>query len=637
MRLANNILLLTYHELVPDVMSKDVYDWNCRSGKLVRTSRGGNGRVVEVEFESLPEKYKERVIVRYGNPYEYAGKTVIKQYLTVDYKAVKYFNDYRFDEDSKLPEDYIKSCIEAAQWLNMIIHFTGKDWQKNLKPIGLSKEEFWGIVCGLIEKDGIDLPASYSRLTRKVKEYQDGPNYDCLISKKFGNKNTEKISAEAGDWLVSMYALPIKLTASQLFVKFNKEAAKEGWKQLKSENTIVNYLDKRQQDWFGPRHGERMADQRFGIEIKTIKPTFRDALWESDGTGLNYYILENGKILRQLNFYAITDAFSETILGWDVAPTEDHVSQYNAARMAVQFAQAKPYEWRYDNQGGHKKLDSQEFFNKVAHLHFAVQPYNGKSKTIENIFSRFQTQVMRQDWFYNGQNMTAKKLDSKANQEWLLQNKKNLPNLAQVIEIIKMRVAEWNSMPHPKTGKSRIEMYRESVNPHHNPVDLLEMVRLFWLRNDKPIPYQNTGIKIQINKQKYEFEVLSEGLPDMEFRRKHIGDKFFVKYDPADMSMVYLCSGPADNLRLVAMAQPRVEIHRAIADQKPGEREMLVKRLELRKLDNQARRENSKAVAKRTGITPDSLVESFAKHLKNESMMVSLYDDKDFEEGRPLL
>lgn len=640
MRLANNILLLTYHELVPDIVSKDAFEKMDQRGRLVKTARGGNGRMVEVEYESLPEKYKQRVIEKYGNPYEYTGKTAIKQYLTVDYAAAKFYTDYRCEGDIQLPPSHINACIQAAQWLNMIVKFTGKESKKYLKPTGLTREQFWAIVCELIDKEGIDLPSSYSRLTRKVKEYQDGPNYEVLISKKFGNKNTEKITEAAGDWLVAMYALPIKYTVSQLFLKYNQEAQKKGWKQLRSENTIDNYLSKRKMEWYGPRNGERMADQVFGIEVKTIKPTFRDAIWESDGTGLNYFIKENGKLLRQLNFYAITDAYSESILGWDVSASEDHISQYNAAKMAVKFAQAKPYEWRYDNQGGHKKLESQQFFSSLAHLHFAVQPYNGKSKTIENIFARFQTQVLRQDWFYNGQNITAKKLDSKANMEWVMSRKKDLPNLEQVMQILADRVSEWNNMAHPKTGQPRIEMYRKSQNPHHRPVDSLEMVRLFWLRTDKQIIYRNTGIKLQVGGQKYEFEVLSEGLPDLEFRRKYIGEKFWVKYDPEDMSMVYLCTGAADDLRLVAMAEPRVEIHRAIADQKPGERELLVKQLELRKKDNQERREKSKLVAEKVGITPDSLVDGFGQYLKKQSMALvpmSLYDNDDFEEGRPLM
>jgi hypothetical protein len=608
-----------------------------RRCKVTRTTRGGNGRMVEVEYESLPEKYKRRVIEKYGNPYEYTGKTAIKQYLTVDYAAAKYFNDYRCEGDIQLPPSHINSCIEAAQWLNMIIKFTGKENKKYLKPTGLTREQFWSIVCELIDKEGIDLPSSYSRLTRKVKEYQDGPNYEVLVSKKFGNKNTEKITEAAGDWLVAMYALPIKYTVSQLFLKYNQEAQKKGWKQLRSENTIDNYLSKREVEWYGPRHGERMADQKFGIEIKTIKPTFRDAIWESDGTGLNYRIKG---VSKNMKLYAITDAFSEVILGWHIDDEEEHAMQFLAAKMALKFAQAKPYEWRYDNQGGHKKLSNQGFFNKVAHLHFAVQPYNGKSKTIENIFARFQTQVLRQDWFYTGQNITTKKLDSKENTEWIIANKKNFPTIDEVFGIMHERVAEWNNMPHPKTGQPRIEMYRKSQNPHHRPVDALEMALLFWLRTDKQIIYRNTGIKLQVGGQPYEFEVLSEGLPDLEFRRKYIGEKFWVKYDPEDMSMVYLCTGVADDLRLVAMAEPRVEIHRAIADQKPGERELLVKQLELRKKDNRDRREKSKLVAEKVGITPDSLIDGFGQYLKKQSMALapmSLYDNDDFEEGRPLM
>lgn len=46
--------------------------------------------------------------------------------------------------------------------------------------------------------------------------------------------------------------------------------------------------------------------------------------------------------------------------------------------------------------------------------------------------------------------------------EYILANKENLPDLEEVKALYLKRREEWNSAPHPKTGKARSEMYRES-------------------------------------------------------------------------------------------------------------------------------------------------------------------------------
>jgi len=633
-------LLLTYHELVPRIISKDSYDWNVRVGKIERTTRGGNGRVVEVVFESLPDKYKRLVQEQYGDPYEFAANSAIKRYLNTDLTAVQFYNKYRLESGTGLPEEAQQAYVKAAEWLNMINHLTGKG-SGDLRKLNLTREQFWATVCRLIETESIELPASYSRLTRKLNEYVPN-NYDALISKKYGNRNSEKINEEASQWLIAQYALPIKQSTAKLWVMYNKLADKKGWKQLQSEQAIIEFLNRKEIEplWYGSRHGELLANERYGYQLKTIMPSFRDALWYSDGTGLNFAIFENGKILRNQNFYGIMDAYSEVILGHDVSQTEDHVNQFKAAKMAIRFAQAKPYEWHYDNQGGHKKRESQAFFNKAAKVHFPTQPYNGKSKTIENAFGRFQTQVLRQDWFYTGQNITTKKLDSKANQEFILKNKASLPSLSQAKQILAERIAEWNNMPHPKTGIPRIEMYLSSVNPHHQPVDHLDMVNLFWHTTDKPRIYYTHGITLESNKVKHQYEVLKNGMPDLEFRSKYIGERFVLKYDPEDLSMVYLYLGIGDDLRFVAVAEPRLEVHRALVDHQPGELSKIRELQGIRKLEAQTRKSKTEKIKANAKVHERDLVPmTVGQLMKAESMedMLGLYGlSDDFEEGQPL-
>lgn len=115
-------------------------------------------------------------------------------------------------------------------------------------------------------------------------------------------------------------------------------------------------------------------------------------------------------------------------------------------------------------------------------------------------------------------------------------------------------------------------MYQTSVNPQTETVNALDMIELFWITTDKPSTFTSKGITIEVNKQKYTYEVLDANKqPDLDFRETNTLRQFYVMYDPLDMSMVRLYIKDKSGLRFVANAHPYVEIHRAIQEQEKGE------------------------------------------------------------------
>lgn len=591
-------------------------------------------------YELLKPKYKTMVAEKFGDVYAFAGQATMEQFLTIDHAARRFYKEYRLPDGTGLPAKNIESYAQAADWLNLIQRFTSNEGKGMLKQLGLTKASCWEVACRLIESKRIELPCSYSRLLRKVNEFK-ATGYACLVSKKFGNNNSEKINEAGGQWLMAMYSLPIKMTISQLWLKYNLEASRNGWEPLKSEQTIYDFLhrDGNIQVWYAGRHGALAAKEKFGYSLKTVMPTFRDALWYSDGTGLNYIGQKDNKWLRQQTLYWIIDAYSEVILGYSVCEHENYTAQYEAAKMAVKRAGAKPYEWRYDNQGGHLKSETQGFMDKVAKHHFPTQPYNGKSKTIESLTFRFQNSIMRQDWFFSGQNRTAKRDGSKPNMEFILSHKKDLPTIQEITTLIGARIEEWNQSIHPKTGISRLDTYFQSQNPHHTPIDATDMVDVFWLTSKNALTYRTSGIVLEIRGEKYEYEVLADGMPDAAFRARWIGERFHVKYDPDDLSFVYLYLDTPAGLQWVAMAQPRIEVPRALVDHTPGTRKQINGLLELRKDEVKRMKQASEDVQQNTGVTTENLITNTAQYFKQESyntdhalVPVSIYGREEEEE-----
>lgn len=421
------------------------------------------------------------------------------------------------------------------------------------------------------ESYGHTLPGTLARLKTRLKAWKaDG--YQSVVSGKLGNSSALKIT---GDFLKLIVALkrskvPV-YTDAQLFEKANEIAEERGWKPIRSLSGMKKWLNSPSVEplWYDAVYGEQAARQRYGRKHKTALPTRRDTLWYGDGTKLNlYYRDEQGKV-RTTQVYEVIDAMSEVLLGYCISDTEDYEAQYHAYRMAIQKSGHKPYEIVYDNQGSHKKLDSDGFIGKICRVHRPTQPYNGESKTIESVFGRFQAQVLHKDWRFTGQNVTAKKASSRPNVEFIEANKDSLYTLEELKDAYAAARKEWNEGVHPATGERRIDMYEKSVNEETQEVTLHDMVDMFWVFTKRMATFTDQGLQVTVKGEKRQYEVCSSpGVPDHEWRRKHTYERFIVAYDPYDFASIRLYTKGTDgSLRFERTAEPYILIHRALQDQ----------------------------------------------------------------------
>lgn len=592
-------------------------------------------------FEQLAQKYKDKIRDHFGDPYEYYSKTLIKQFLKTDKKAFDFYSTYELTNGVGLPEQHITKYTLAAEWLNLLVEMDNQT--KGFKAkYTISREQFWNAVTSIIAAENIDLPASERRLKPKVKEYQEA-GYECLI-KGFGNTKSKKITDQGERWLIAKFGSPIeKLSISLLYIQYNEYASKKGWKTLKTEETLRVFLNRPEikKQWYGMRYGELKAKEKYGYTLKTEMPTFRDALWYSDGTKLNFYYMAANGMVAKMQVYEVIDTYSECLLGYHISDNENYEAQYNAYRNAVMFAQARPYELKYDNQGGHGKLKNGDFLKKIARISVNTQPYNGKSKTIENAFGRFQSQIMSRYWFFTGQNVQAKKDESKANMEFIMANQKNLPSLEEAVKAYEQCRNEWNNAINNSIGMPRKAAYFNSVNPHHMPVDYLQMVDLFWITKEKTVTYYTTGITTDINKTTYEYEVLdADGMPDVEFRDLYIGQEFYIKYDPTDLSHVRLYIDKGNGLQFVAIAQPRLTVPRAKVDHQDSDGKKIFDLLQVREKERINSFVKSAHLLYDEGLLPEQnglvtpLPKGISKKKVAEALALAGMDDIIKAEGR---
>lgn len=578
----NKILCVTFAELTggrDPVMKANTLKCNVQRSNIACARRGGGeGTQALYVWSSIPEKYRRRFVATYGDPEEKMREAMTKASIKIDAKAREFYEAYTYmDKDGQerhLTEKMIEEYTINASVLGELEKMAARR-QAIRSSLNAPMSGAWDLILDsserMRESYGHTLPGTLARLKTRLKAWKsDG--YQSVVSGKLGNSSALKIT---GDFLKLIVALkrskvPV-YTDAQLFEKANEIAEERGWKPIRSLSGMKKWLNSPSVEplWYDAVYGEQAARQRYGRKHKTALPTRRDTLWYGDGTKLNlYYRDEQGKV-RTTQVYEVIDAMSEVLLGYCISDTEDYEAQYHAYRMAIQKSGHKPYEIVYDNQGGHKKLDSDGFIGKICRVHRPTQPYNGESKTIESVFGRFQAQVLHKDWRFTGQNVTAKKASSRPNVEFIEANKDSLYTLEELKDAYAAARKEWNEGVHPATGERRIDMYEKSVNEETQEVTLHDMVDMFWVFTKRMATFTDQGLQVTVKGEKRQYEVCSSpGVPDHEWRRKHTYERFIVAYDPYDFASIRLYTKGTDgSLRFERTAEPYILIHRALQDQ----------------------------------------------------------------------
>ena len=613
-------LCVTYEELTSGddpVIKFYTLNKNISRKKIATINRGGGeGGYALIIYSSLPPKYQQRFVAKYGEPEEIMRREILRGRVRKDERAEDFFEKHRYDRNGELvtlPEDTITAYTLNASVLNTLIGDIARIRPKR-NSLGISGD-YWEEIMKRSEElrteFGHTLPGCIGRLKELIKRYSPD-HYEVLISGKYGNKNTLKIGEEEGRYIIALKRSQMpKYTDHQIFETYNRTASERGWKPLKSERGMKGWLNSPRIKplWHDAVFGEMRTHQLYDRKHHTLLPASRDSLWYGDGTKLNLYYRDESGNKCTINVYEVVDAYSEVLLGYHISEHEDYIAQYHAFRMAIRRSGHKPYELVCDNQGGHKKNTAKGFFSKISRIHRPTAPYNGESKTIENIFSRFQQQVLWTRFGYTGQNVTAVKATSRPNLEIINANIDALPTLDELHEIYEAAREEWNEMKHPATGISRIDMYENSVNEETDAVSVRDMVDMFWYTTEKPSTFTSGGIKITVQKKDYTYEVYDDqGNPDLEWRRRNTYKKFYVQYDPTDMRSVRLLwMDKGGALRFERVGLPPIYIHRAQQEQTEEEKAFIRQQQEAIAGERVERQVIAKEIEYEHGVAPEQL------------------------------
>lgn len=680
----NNILFINRDQLV-SLVAKDRQEvfYNTVKQQLWRSRNGSESwkhreseKGTFIQYNSIPKA----TLSSYDLP---STTDLIKQNLSQLVKPITGAKDYYLAEPNTY--SYADDLAQIAAWLMFLASVS----RKQANTMGYNSLD-------TLYTDAMDHMKSLPRwkagslqiLKRKLRpfnQYFKGLNnqqkvelstpLSSLISKKYGNSNTRKITKEQEALMIQIYSQPNKPSIEQTWTLYLRQATEmvaayeqsnggHGWdkKCLVSYSTVKHLLTSKrvQQMVYEKRHGYQAYRNEYEIVTPRENASFSNALWVIDGTPVHryYYDAETKKAYSRINVFVVLDAHSWTVLGFWVSEKEDTEAVKGALRSACTLGGHLPHQIQFDNSRAIKSYFSQKAMQVIAEYCTSTAVGNARAKIVEPFFKQFNEQVLKFRPGYTASPVMAKSLQNQPNREALaLQVKQGLiPSKDQAIKELHEDFTLWNNRVMKKYGKSPLQRYTESMQSsaakqrkfaHQHALEAFyqmpgELKQVKVIENGKQV--MRTSFLPQ------EFEYTTKGIrdcavKDTAFNSRFIGEKFQIKYDPKfEDTRIYLYQDEKPfhfEGQHVAMV-PREKMHMAIADHEPGEMAKIqglqAAKKEQRKLAQDALNHHV-AITESNGTYTEAITENaFDKEVLNAAKanrMEQLVNGQDYQLQQP--
>lgn len=607
----------------------------CQRKKLNRLRTKGNGRTGLIEWASIREDFRQKIIKAFGDPYRRNDVKAFINRLENDEAAARFLQKAQIS-DEKQAQHYCE-----AQILNLYGELLKEIEAKKAQNPGFKKTKAKTDIAKAVaelklkkypngnEKYPHKLPSNPRALERRHEEYKEA-SYENLIHGGTGGSNSKKIKGKIADWLLATYCLPNKPNTTEVHRDYMKRRKEHGWPKI-TEQAIYYFLQepKQRKIWVLARHGKATWINEFGHKVVRDKSDwFPNCYLTVDGSKLDWIHFKDQKgknynMGADLKIDVVFDVYSEKILGYYCGTDHENYTQhFSALKMGVSEAGCKPALITYDGQGGHVMQEMQELYDRLVTSnggeHYKHRA-NEHGSPAEGLFGRFQQKKVNKVWWSDKQAVHVRKEDSKPNMEFVKRFRHKLKTVEECIEAFDYYVEDWNTSKHPHFEETRNQVYGHEATFPLDQLNELDMARLFWITSKKPKKYLNTGFKVEIRGVKHHFEVYdADGNVDVDFRDNYIGCKFFYEYDPNQLDnyvRLYL-KLPNGDTKYIADAQPIKKVRNLSATMSEKDKNHKHKMLHVRDKELKQTEDELAGLRHRTNITEESLIEDQELELK---------------------
>ena len=204
----NDQLCISAREL-GNIMSRSCYDKLVCRGQVTVARRACRGQYALVVVDSLPQRYRDKVRELYPEGSAAVLHELFRRSYSVDVDARAYYAAFRFDDGNVLPPDKVNEYTVNASVIRSVQRLMAdtKALRRAQQGGRVQWEELAACVTFFKREYGHTLPESTLRFRKRVAEF-NREGYACLISGKFRNQNSRKVSYRIERLLLSLDSLP---------------------------------------------------------------------------------------------------------------------------------------------------------------------------------------------------------------------------------------------------------------------------------------------------------------------------------------------------------------------------------------------------------------------------------------------
>ncbi len=545
-----------------------------RDVRVVR--RGCRGVNALVDYESLPDRFKKKIVDMIGNPYDSLQMNVIESRMVHNEQAATYFEEYTTASGRHLPTGIVRQYYAEACILDAIGRYLAAKSSKR-RALGHRASEAWEELAESIHKLDTNawphkLPTNARSLQRKYLQFR-AKGLESLIHNNYKASlaNSDKVRTdEENALLFSLVSDPRNLNDMQVVQLYNYNRP-AGSPEITAR--IVGYFRKeREQDIYARRHGATQFRAERTMTVQRTAPSAPLYLWTLDGWDAELLYQKTttraGKTIttyhNRLTIEVVLDACTKYPIGYAIADNESPALIKAALKDALNHVRTlfgsryKPQQIQMDHAGWKTLKDTYE---QTARYVTPAQVRNAKAKVIEPWFRLFNDRYCHLQTNWSGYGVTSRK-ENQPNAEFINKYRKDFPDregcikqLATFIEMERARLrdeylAKWESMP----VENRLPMTDEQYLMAYGDTD--GRMRLL----------QNTGITLTIGGHRRQYDSF-----DHDFRR-HSSTAWRILFDADDTSKA-LAMNEDGTLRF--MLEEKYQQPMALVERKEGDREAL--------------------------------------------------------------
>lgn len=582
MQYYNNILTVEARWLIDQgIISRSNYLQLCNRQDINVVRRACAGTPALVAFESLPERFKTKVLQLVPDPYKTARTNAVEDCIEQSAQTAEFFDTYKIG-DKNLPADKRREYYANAIILDGIRTLIANRRAKRA-ALGHTATRFWDEISECVQ--ALDtkiyphaLPANARSLERKYKKYID-EGCESLIHKayKVQSRNAAKIADNnQQSALAVLMSDPRNLDNEQVSRLYNMLAEQMQWKKI-SAATVAVWRDKLDDVIYARLHGATAYRNNKAMQVQRQAPTYPLQFWTMDGWDAELlYQKTNDKNVtvyhNRPTIVVVLDACLKYPIGYAIGDRENpeliKEALRNAARHTAELfgTMYRTAQLQSDNYAIKKMMPT---YTGMAEHATPAAVKNAKAKIIEPWFHHFNKKYCQLQTNWSGFGVTSRK-ELQPNSEFLNKMRHNFPDwdgvCAQLVKFIEAEraelhdgfVARFNEMPEDR----RIAL------PHE------QYLMLFGATTGQRNLLQGSGLKVTIGGIRYDYDCF-----DPNFRA-HASTRWEVRFDPDDKRKV-LAVNEDETLRF--MLEEKYIQPMALADRKEGDAEQLRRVLDFNK------------------------------------------------------